>query len=291
MTNKTSLVALILALIALLVVIARPVGHEVAAKHETAFERVTRSGTLRCAYIARAHHFTIDAATKQISGIDYEVMEAAAKLLHLKVDWVEETGYGAFPEQLQSGKEDALCVTVWTSTARAVRTLSTAPVIISPLYVFVREGDTRFDNHLEALNDEKYTLAVLDGATMKAVADTSFPKAKQFAASGLSADGEVLLNIVTGKGDAGFFDEIMVNDFNQNSPDKKLRRVSGVLPVRNYPETFSVAMGEWELREMLSVAIAELHNNGTIERILQKYETFPGEIARVVLPYVGQGKS
>lgn len=292
MHKKASYIALVLAVVALAVVTLRPANNsgEHTFKKETAFERVMRTQTLRCAYVSRAHHFTVDAATKRISGIDYEVMEAAAKLLHLKIDWVEETGYSIFPEQLNSGKEDALCVTIWTSAARAARVLSSAPVVYSQIYPFVRDDDNRFDNNINAMNDEKVTLAVLDGSTMKSVADSSFSKAKQFADPGLSDDGQLLLNIATGKADAGFFDEIMIYDFNEHTTDKKLRRVIGAAPVRTYAEAFTVAMGEWELREMLSVAINELHNNGTIERILRKYETVTGAIVRVPMPYTNMEK-
>jgi ABC-type amino acid transport substrate-binding protein len=290
MNNKVGYAALVIGLLGLALVLFRPApsGEGALAKKETAFERVMRTGTLRCAYIPRAHHFIIDSAANQKSGIDHDVMEAIGKLLHIKIDWVEETGYGSYPEQLNSGKEDALCVTVWTSVARAARVLYTSPVIYSPLYAYVRDGDTRFDGKLESLNDEKITLSVIDGGTVKAIADTSFPKAKLFALPGLSDDPQQMLSVVTGKGDASFFDEMMIGDYNKLNPEKKLRRVAGVPPVRTYPETFSVAMGEFELRELLSAAIAELHNNGTINRILTRYENVPGEIMRVVPPYASQ---
>ena len=75
----------------------------------------------------------------------------------------------------------------------------------------------------------------------------------------------------------------IADDFNKNSTGRKLRRVPGIAPVRTFAEVFSVAMGEWELREMLSTAIGELHNNGTLERIMKKYESTPGQIGMIKL--------
>lgn len=285
MSNKVSYFALVVGVFALAMNFVHAPSTEGEGKKETAFERVLRTQTLRCAYVPRAHHFMINASTKQMSGIDYEVMEAVGELIHLKIDWVEETGYGSYPEQLNSGKEDALCTTLWASVARATRVLYTAPVHYSPLFLYTRAGNMRFDNNLEAVNNEAVTLAIIDGATMQAVADSGFPKAKKFAVPASSEDGTVMLNVATGKGDATFLDELMASDYNKHSPDKKLRRVAGVGPVRIYPEPFSVAMGEWALRELLNLAITELHNNGTIERILRKYENVPGELMRVPPPY------
>jgi ABC-type amino acid transport substrate-binding protein len=288
--NKITVVALVLAVAVLgMAVLQLPHGDGSTAKKETAFERVMKTQTLRCSYISRAHHFTIDSAAKQMSGIDYEVMEAIGKLLHLNIVWSEETGVGAFPELLSSGKADAHCVTMWTNVARATRVIATGPVLYTPVYAYVRADDTRYDNHIEALNDENSIISVADSGTMKAIADASFPKAKQFALTGLSTEAELLMNVATHKADATFADELAVHDYNKNNPDKQLKRVVGVPALRTYSEAFDVAMGEWELRELLSAALNELHNNGTIDRILSKYENMPGELLRVIMPYaVGQ---
>lgn len=282
--NKFAMAAFVLALVALWAVAFQP-ARKAEAKKETAFERVMKTHALRCSYISRAHHFTIDPAAKKISGLDYEVMEAIGKLTHLKIDWVEETGVGAFPELLSSGKVDAHCVTMWTNVARSTRVIATSPVLYTPVYAYVRADDDRFDNNIEALNQDDKIISVADSGTMKAIADASFPKAKQFALPGLSTEAELLLNVATRKADATFADELAVSDYNKNNPDKRLKRVAGVPALRTYAESFDVAMGEWALRELLTTAVNELQNNGTVERILTKYENTPGEIRRVVMPY------
>ncbi len=248
---------------------------------ETAFARVMKTQTLRCAYISRPNHFETDASTGQRKGIDYEIMEEAGRLLNLKIVWAEETGYGAYAEQLNSGKEDALCTTIWANTALASRVLFSTPLIYSQPFAYVRAGDTRFDGHIEKLNDEKYSVAVIDGSALKAIADKGFPRARQIAAPQLSDDSLLMQDVIQSKADAGFFLGDIVARFNKNNPGKPLKRVLGAGPVKVFPEVFAVAMGEFELREFLNVAMTEMHNNGTIERIIRKYETTPGEYARV----------
>ncbi len=287
MKNKLPQLAVLLAVLALVVPFLHPSGQsaEPAAKKETAFERVMRTRTLRCAYMLWPPHLMADPNTKALSGKDFEIMEAIGKTANLKIEWAEEVGLGAFPEQLHSGKEDVFCVTVWQSSMRAARVDLTQAVDYSPPYAFVRDGDTRFDNNLELLNSEQATIVVVDGSTHKSVADSSFPKAKQYTLPGDSDASQVLMSLAMGKGDVVFADEFLVYEYNKHNPDAKLRRVAGVPPVRIYGEAFAVAKGEWELRDLLNVALGELQGNGTIDCIISKYEVVPGAMLRVAKPY------
>ncbi|MDD5585923.1 MAG: transporter substrate-binding domain-containing protein [Alphaproteobacteria bacterium] len=260
-----------------------PAGSE--TKKETAFERVMRTRTLRCAYAMWPPRFMIDNKTGEKSGINYEIMEAIGKVANLKIEWVEEVGYGAFPENLRSGKEDAFCSGAWMSVPRGQRVEYVTPTEYTPLYAYVREGDSRFDHDIAAVNDEKYTIATVDGSTMAAVAEKSFPKAKKHALPSLADDSPVILAVAEGKADVTFLEDMIINDYNKHNPDKKLRRVLTDGPVRTFGASFSVAKGEWELRDMLNVALAELQGDGTIESIIRKYEPAPGAILRIARPY------
>ncbi|MFA6280068.1 MAG: transporter substrate-binding domain-containing protein [Bdellovibrionales bacterium] len=286
MKNKLSLLAVVLAALALVVSLGQPktVG-TITAKKETAFERVMRTRTLRCAYSVWPPYLMIDPNTKQISGFDHDIMEAIGKAANLKIEWKDEVGFGNFPEQLSSGKDDAFCVTVWVSAMRAQRVeLTTSPDYAS-LYAYVREGDTRFDNTLNSLNNESATIALVDGSTQKAVADGSFPKAKQYALPGDSDGSQVLMALASGKGDVIFADEFIVHEYNSHNADKPLRRVAGAAAVRVFGNAFSVAKGEWELRDLLNAALTELQGAGIIDRILSKYEVTSGAILRAAPSY------
>ena len=49
-----------------------------AADKESAYERVLRTGVLRCGYIAYPPHLIVDPATGTISGISHDIIEEAA---------------------------------------------------------------------------------------------------------------------------------------------------------------------------------------------------------------------
>ncbi len=288
-TNKIAWLALAVALVALGLVFGRPFsGREgtVGISKETAFERVMRTRTLRCAYAVRPPFLVIDPATNQKSGISYDVMEAIGKIAHLKIEWNEEVGYGVFPEQLKAGKEDAFCLTLYKGIMRAQRVEMTTPVVYSPIYAFVRAGDTRFDGALGAINDEQVTIAALDGTPQKDLAESAFPRAKKYLLAGETGAPDVLLALVTGKADVYLSEQPIVLDYNAKNPDKPLKRVAGVPSVRVFGEAFSVAKGESELRDFLNTALQDLQNDGTLERILSHYVPKSDSAFYPATPYV-----
>lgn len=254
------------------------------ANKETAFERVMRTRTLRCAYLSRAHHFMRDTDNKTISGIDYDIMEAIGKAAHIKIEWKDEVGYGTFPELLNSGKADAFCTTVWFNMSRAQRVIAASPVFYTPLYPYVREDNHRF-HHYADIDNEGVTIAVTEGTPSIYVAEMAFPRAQRHILPMDTGDSDRVLAVATGKADIVIVDEATAGSYNQHNPEHKITRLADAKPVRSFPETFTVAMNEWALREFLNAAIADLQNNGTIDRILDKYEPDPTAIHRIASPF------
>lgn len=80
---------------------------------------------------------------------------------------------------------------------------------------------------------------------------------------------QILLQLVTKKADIALVDEGLVNDFLKTNPGT-LRRVEGIPAVRIFGENLAVRQGEYHLRDMLNVAIAQLINDGVIEELTKK---------------------
>ncbi len=257
---------------------------------ETAFERVMRTQTIRCAYASWPPYFKIDPNTKQKSGIFYDLTEAIGKSANLKIEWGEEVSYSLVSQNLSSGKQDVFCGLMWTSPHRGKRIEFTAPIAYMPLYAYVREGDARFDHNLAAINDNRITIASQDGSSMQGIASATFPLAKQFTIPELSDAVQVIANVAAGKADVVFVNPDTMRDYNRNNPGKSLRLVPSATPLRLFGESLGVAKGEWELRDFLNVVLAELQGDGTIDRILTQYETEPGSFKRVAHPYVDTDK-
>lgn len=254
---------------------------------ESAFERVVRTGKLRCAYaVTGKPRFDQDPNTGKMLGTIPEIMEAIGRVLNLEIVWDEEVGYGVFTENLRGGKQDAFCSTVWTSSARAYKALMTAPVQHMPVYVYVRDGVTKYDNNIESMNNKDVSFSVMEGTTLDSIIKVSFPNATRHALPLGAGNTDTILDVTTGKADALVYDESVVSGYNKQNPDNKLRRVPSAKPIRIYGESFSVAMGEWKLREILNTAINELQNDGTIDRILRKHDTEYGKVLRSQGPYL-----
>ena len=62
---------------------------------------------------------------------------------------------------------------------------------------------------------------------------------------------------------------------------------SAIIPLwlRVFANSYAFRMGEDKFKAMIDVAIDELVFEGTIDRILKKYETVPSQFLRVTLPY------
>ncbi len=99
--------------------------------HLSAYERVLQKGTLRCGYFEEAPFVLKDPNTGKMSGIAVELTEQLGKELGLKIDWVSEINFGTFPQDLASGRFDAVCADVFT-LPRAGQVDYTTPFAMVP---------------------------------------------------------------------------------------------------------------------------------------------------------------
>ncbi|HOO50986.1 MAG TPA: hypothetical protein PLK94_06835, partial [Alphaproteobacteria bacterium] len=59
---------------------------------ETAYERVIRTGTLRCGYLTYPPLLMKDLKTGEMSGVAHDIMTEIGKRLSLDIEWTEEVG-------------------------------------------------------------------------------------------------------------------------------------------------------------------------------------------------------
>jgi hypothetical protein len=89
------------------------------AKKETAYERVMRTGELRCGYFSWKPAFIKDPNTGEMSGIFHDYMEEIGRALKLKIVWAEEVALGEFPTAIAAGRIDAMCSSTFVTSERA----------------------------------------------------------------------------------------------------------------------------------------------------------------------------
>lgn len=251
---------------------------------DSAYDRVMRSGTLRCAYFVVPPEFIKDPNTGKLSGIGYEVTEAVGRLLGLKIEWTEEVGFGEMAAGFGTGRYDAVCSSVFNRAPLARQADFSEPFMYTPVGIFVRAGDTRFDNNASAIDDPSVKIATIDGDTAFEIANQNFPKAEK---SFLPQNTDIsmqLESVATGKADVAMTYMANFFQYNQKNPGK-LKTVLSEKPIRAFGNTIMLPKGEFELKSMINAALSELMNSGTIDKIIDKYQPYPNAYYKVGVPF------
>ena len=278
-----------LCLILSLVAIGLAVGRSnkpvtVASVTESTYQRVLRTGEIRCAYGVYPPPLIKDPNTGQMSGIFYNVMEEVGRRLNLKIAWVEEVGYGTIAEGFKTDRYDAFCNTVWPTPERSRGGAFTIPLYYSPVDVFVRADDHRFDGDVAKLNDPAYTFSGRDGDISATFAAQLFPRAKVVSIPDLSDTSQILEDVVHGKADAAINSPELLNPFLAKNPGT-LRDLTSDHPVKAAPNTIMIKPDQYQFKVMLDTTLQDLLNSGFIDAELGKYKSYNPVFLRNALPY------
>ncbi|MDB5478020.1 MAG: amino acid transporter substrate-binding protein family [Alphaproteobacteria bacterium] len=237
---------------------------------EPVFDRVMKTKTINGGYFVYPPYITKDTNTGKFSGINYDIMEAVARNLGLKLNWSAELGLGDVATGLNTGKADVMCASLWPSPDRLATMTYTMPTFYDVNYAFVRADDKRFDGDLQKANQKEIKVAGVEGDVSADLAREKLPHAVPQFLPQTASIGETLLYLTTKKAEIVFVDEAIVNDFSKNNPNK-LRKVEGIGPVRVFGEHITLPLGEYHLRDMLNVSLQQLVNDGVIQAITEKY--------------------
>ncbi|MFZ2620648.1 MAG: transporter substrate-binding domain-containing protein [Alphaproteobacteria bacterium] len=286
---KNAIITIAIALLATFVGVKvfAPAGGAAAAK-ETAYERVMRTGVLRCGYGMWPPHMLIkDPQTGKVGGIMHDIVEDMASRLSLKVEWAEETGWGNWIEAMRSGRFDAFCAGNWMTAERG-RYVSylTPPLFYNPVYAYVRVDETRFDAYdFTTINRPDIKISAQDGEMSDLIAKKYFPLAQAVNIPQLADLNDILLNVAMKKADIVFNEASFVNGFLAQNPGK-LKKLSDK-PFNIFSLALSIPQEENRLKGMMETALTEMQGQGVIEKIVRSYEPDPGIILMPQPPYGG----
>ena len=251
---------------------------------ETTYERVIRTGEIRCAYAVYEPPLIKDPSTGKLSGIFYDVMTEVGKRLNLKINWVEEVGYGTIAEGFATDRYDAFCNTVWPTPERSRAASFTMPLYYSPVDVLVRADEHRFDSDLSKLNDSSVTLAVKDGDVSASFAAQIFPKAKTVSIPDMADTSQLLEDVVHNKADATINSPELLYQFLDKNPGT-MRNLMPDHPVNAAPNRIMIKPDQYQFKAMLDVTLEGLLNSGFIDATLQKYQSYHPIYLKDALPY------
>jgi len=253
-----------------------------AADNGSVYDRVIKSGTIRCGYILYPPSMIKDPQTGALSGVFYDYMNEMGKKLSLKIDWVQEAGWGTFINDLKSDRYDMLCSAVWTNSARGREATATKSLYYSTITAWTKAGDTRLDKNIKALNDPKYTIATIDGETADFLAKSQFPKAKTSSLPETAAVSDLFLNVTTGKADATFAETYLARQFLENNANS-LKSVGAPLAI--YGNAMWVKKGQEDFLTMINNATDEILTSDYVETTLKKYNVPDKSFNLPALPY------
>jgi len=255
------------------------------AHAESAYERVMKSGTIKCGYGLWPPFIEKDPNTNEVKGIVVDIMELIADQLDLTLDWSYESGWATLPTDIQTGKVDMACSTLWNDPKRGKKLAFTDPVFFMPIYAFARADDERFFTQKPNLNSPDVTISAQDGGYGISLAKRKFPKAEIFSIPQTAQWSEIFNNVTTGKADVVIVDSVVVKDFNKEN-EKKLKRIESLGPIVVYGNSYALAFGDRDLAEMIETTITYLNQSGEIEKILESFrQENPGSVFLVSKPY------
>jgi polar amino acid transport system substrate-binding protein len=242
-----------------------------SAQAESAYDRVIKTGTLRCGYAISPPILTKDANTGTLSGWNRDVVEALVKELGLKLDWVEEVGWGNFIEGLNTNRYDAFCSLLWPDAGRLRQTSLAGPVSFDFSHVYVRADETRFSGGLPALNQPEVVIPVIEGDVTVALADNFLPNVKKLSLAQTSTVSDLILSVVTKKADILILTPGMFADYDKSNPGA-LRRLEGVPPSSVYGTYFAVRSNELQLRDILQAGLRNMIDSGRLKQVVHQHD-------------------
>jgi ABC-type amino acid transport substrate-binding protein len=241
-----------------------------AAEKESAYDRVMRTGTIRCGYGISPPNLVRDENKGILSGLDYDVWQEIEKALDLKVEFTEEAGWGNFIEGLKTGRYDAFCSMLWPDAGRTRFLSLSQPVLYSFLRTYVRSDDHRFDGNLEKLNAPDVTIPAIEGDISVTMAETRFPKARTLALPQTATVSDMFMAVTSKKADAIFVEKAMFDLLNKENKGV-LRELEKVPNSFVFASRYGFAAKETQLRDMVDVVLQTMIDDGKMEMLVRKY--------------------
>jgi len=236
---------------------------------ESAYNRVMRTNTLRCGFVPWPPGFAVDPNTNEVSGPTKDLFKSIIKLTGWKPEFVQ-VALGTYILDLNNGRIDAMCSDgPWTITN--IRLVDyTTPAMYSPILLYVRADDTRFDSYA-SLNHENVSFVGIDGDISSDLTALRFPKAKIRSLINLTDPAMMMREVADGKADAVILDPVTAEAFMENNPgEMKALPIDNVLAV--YPVGMSVKRGEALLQQTLSRATEMAINIGLADTKIDLYD-------------------
>jgi ABC-type amino acid transport substrate-binding protein len=238
------------------------------------YDRVLKSGKLRACFLTYPPACMKDTKTGNMSGIFADVLQKACDNLGLELEWTEEVGWASQIEGLESNRYDIVGSPVWVNPTRGKLTAMTIPVYYSGIGIFVRANDDRFTANFDLINKSNVRIGTIDGESADLIARTDYPEAQRISSAQTTDISQKLLDLASNKCDLVFTEPYYAYEYLKNNPGT-IKNIAEANPIRLYGNSYMFKKNEFQLQQMLNVAIQDLINSGYVDKIISKYEPAP----------------
>ena len=237
---------------------------------DTALERITKNGVLRCGYIPSKPMAMKDPATGAMSGFAVDFMNELGAKSNLKIEWTTELTHTSWFQAIKGGQIDALCTPIWPHVSLYKEIKFTRPLMWDDLYPVVRASDPRFDGSNISIDTNVLTIAVKQGDSTAQLAKTVLPKAK-FAIYAMETTDDALYKLLMDREfDVVLRDRNSANQFaQQNLGTVRILLDKGNIGRIAYE--MAVDIKETELVDLFNRFIKDMQGNKGIEQLLNKW--------------------
>lgn len=235
------------------------------------------NNTINVGYMSLPPGFIVDPNTKEKSGIFNDVIVEIAKRNGLSINYKEEVAWATMIETLNFNRVDLIANQVWATPERRENADFSNPIYYSPIGIFVRMDDNRFDSDFLKINNPSVRIAALDGEINYYIAKSDFPKAELKPLPNNVDLAQLFMEVSTNKKDVLFVDPMYAYNYMQNNPGK-LKNIAEKSPIRNFPNAYMYKKGNTRLGDFLNAEIDKLLKEGTIDKIIEKYVPFHGAV-------------
>lgn len=238
---------------------------------------VFANNTIKVGYISYPPGFIVNPNTKEKSGIFNDLLVEIAKRNGLTIDYKEEVTWATMIEALKTDRVNLIANPVWATKERKENADFSNPVYFSPIGVYVRADDNRFDADRSKLNDPSVKIAAVDGEINFSIGKQDFPKAQVQPFPNNIDVAQLFLEIQNKKKDVTFAEPMFAYEYMQKNAGK-LKNIGEKSPIRNYPNCYMYKKGESKIGDFLNTEIDKLIKDGTVDKIIAKYAPFKGAV-------------
>ncbi len=242
-----------------------------SARAETTYDRVIRTGTIRCAYISWKPYSFKDPNEPEAPphGSSADIMTALANRLGLKVEWTEEIGWGTIGEGFATGRYDAVCTQMWPDAPKLRNFQLGSAMFFSDIrpYATAAAASTLKANDIDR---PATRIAVIDGALSQNVVSEAYPKATQVRLAPSVSSGEYYLTLTTGKAD------LIVSDADELTAQEQaglapLALLPNAPTLRVLPHVFAFPGDDLRFAAMMNQGLALLRADGFFRTVKNRY--------------------